>query len=190
MNITNSFALILISLGLFFLLGKPAFSNISALKTEKQEYRTAIEQINLFENKKNELITKLNNIPASDRQRIETFLPTKERIIRLITDIDGIASKHGISIASADSGEPRTDLSRSVSELPEQKIYNSKTIDITFSSDYANLIKFLVDLEKSLRIIDVRSITFGQGTDFSSVYNYKVSLEVYWLKDLQYDEKQ
>ncbi|MEK9185822.1 MAG: hypothetical protein AAB863_03535, partial [Patescibacteria group bacterium] len=60
MGTTNSLALILISLGLFFLVGKPAFSDISRFQAEKQEYTDAIEQINSFESKKDELLTKLN----------------------------------------------------------------------------------------------------------------------------------
>lgn len=188
MNTTNSLVLILISFGLFFLFGKPAFSDINILREEKAKYNAAIDQINLLESKKNELLAKLNAIPASDREKMETFLPTKEGLVRLIADIDGIASKHGIGIQSADFGETKTDLSRSVSEIPAVKAYNTKTLNITFSADYNNLAKFLVDLEKSLRILDIRTIDFSVGNLSSERYQYKISAEVYWLKDLQYEQ--
>ena len=188
MGTTNSLALILISLGLFFLVGKPAFSDISRFQAEKQEYTDAIEQINSFESKKDELLTKLNNISPEDRQKMETFLPTKEGIVRLIADIDGIAAKRGIGIESANIVESKTDISRSVSEAPQAEIFGSKTIDITFASNYDALINFLNDLEKSLRVIDVRAINFSQGAELTTVYHYRVSLEVYWLKNLPYNQ--
>jgi Tfp pilus assembly protein PilO len=189
MNTTNSLALILISFGLFFLFGKNALSDIYLLRTQKQEYNAAIDQVNLLKNKENELTAKLNDIPASERQKIETFFPTKDRLIRLVADIDGIASKLGIGLTAVDFSESTTDLSRSVSEAPAAPPYNSKTISMTFSSSYQNLKLFLTKLEKSLRIIDIRSIDLGQGSDltdsFSGVYQYKVSADVYWLKDSQ-----
>ena len=119
---------------------------------------------------------------------METFLPTNDGIIRLIADIDGVASRHGITIASADSGQVRTDLSRSVAALPESKPYDSRIIDITFSSSYDDLMDFLLDLEKSLRIIDIRVIDFTEPAPGAKLTQYKVSLEVYWLKNLKYGE--
>lgn len=192
MNTTNSLALILISFGLFFLFGKPALSQIYLIKTQNQEYIDAIDQVNLLENKESELTAKLNSIPISERRKVETFFPTRDGLIRLIADIDGIASKHGIGITTVDFSESTTDLSRSVSESMPTPSYESKTINITFSSSYQNLKRFLAELEKSLRVIDIRSIDLSQGADPSGssagVYQYKVSADVYWLKDLQHNK--
>lgn len=192
MNSTNSIALILVSVGLFFLIGKPALSDVDLLKAEKEKYNAAIAQINVLESKKDELLAKMNNIPVEDREKMQTFLPAREETVRLITDIDGIASKHGISVTSASLGTPKTSSSRSIAEVSDGKAYNSRMIDITFSSNYDDLIDFVIDLEKSLRIIDIRSISFTTGSTAraaSGVNEYKISMEVYWLKDLKYEKQ-
>jgi Tfp pilus assembly protein PilO len=186
MNTTNSLAAILISFGLFFMVGKPAFSDVQKLRGETDELNTAITEMRDLDQKKTELLTKLNNIPIEDRDRISTFLPNKEGMLRLIADIDGIASRHGISIAGVNIGTASTDTSASLSEAVPEKAYNSKIIDVSFGASYTNLIAFLNDLEKSLRVIDVRSIDVSAGGENNAgVFQYKMSAEVYWLNDVQ-----
>ncbi len=181
MNNTKALALILISFGLFFFMAKPLFNSISVLQKQKQEYRAAIDRVRQVEEKRDKLLTKLNDIPALEKARVESFLPTEDEVVRLMADIDAIASKYGISIEEIKSGPANFDAARSTSEAPRERPYNSKLLSFSFSSDYQNLAGFLIDLEKSLRIIDIRSIEFSQGSDSESVYRYRVDAEVYWV---------
>jgi len=52
---------------------------------------------------------------------------------------------------------------------------------IAVLSSYAVFIKFLEDIEKSLRIVDVVSIGFD-SKDENDIYDFNVSIRTYWLK--------
>lgn len=177
------------AVGLFFFFGKPALSDVYTLRAEKDEYNQAIQQVTDLENKKNELLAKLNSISPADQKRMETFLPTEEGIIKLVADIDGIASKHGIALSGADLSTIRTDLSRSITDAPTENVYNSKLLDISFSSSYPSLVSFLMDLENSLRVIDIRSIDLSKVPQAPNVYQYKVTAEVYWLNNTKHENQ-
>jgi Tfp pilus assembly protein PilO len=191
MNNTNSLALILVASALFFFFGKPVFSEISIVQSEIEGYKSSIGQVNMLTAKKDELLLKLNSISGEDRKRVETFLPIKEGMIRLIADIDGVAARHGISISGVSFSETNNDVSSSVIGAPEPKPYQSSTINLSFSSNYQNFKQFLNDLEKSLRLIDIRSIELSQPSEVLNpdVYQYKISAEVYWIKNTP-NEKQ
>jgi len=91
-----------------------------------------------------------------------------------------VASRYGISIKSikTTTGSSR-DTSRIV--LPENESkYDSATISFSFISSYDNFKRLMADVEKSLRIMDVKSVSFQVGE--SGFYDYQVSVETYWLK--------
>ena len=59
-------------------------------------------------------------------------------------------------------------------------------MDISFSIEgsYQNFLKFVGDLDKSLRIVDVQSVTFSSLSDKdASSYLYNFKIRTYWLKD-------
>lgn len=190
MNPTNSLVLILISAGLMFFMAKPLWGGISLLREEKQHFISEIDKTRQLESKKNELLTKMDGISDEEKQKIEAFLPGTDGSVRLIADIADIASKHGISIESIDTHMGGNVSPQSIAEAPVEKDYDSKMVTMLFSTNYTNLSEFLIDLEKSLRMIDIRSVDVGQASSepgLGGVYGYRVDVEVYWLKDLKYE---
>jgi Tfp pilus assembly protein PilO len=185
MSTTNSLALIIISAGVFFLFGRPALSDMNILREEQKNFEKAIEEISLLEQKKDELAAKLAAISEEDRGRIDSFLPSEEGIIRFVADIDALASKYGISISTVNIGESSANTASSIAEAQTPSDYNSKTISMNFSANYGALIRFLSDLEKSLRIIDIKSVKLSGNEESSGVYQYELRGSVYWLNNAE-----
>ena len=52
---------------------------------------------------------------------------------------------------------------------------------MTVTASYDNFIAFLKDLEKSLRLVDVVSLTFT-APESSPTYDFTIGLKTYWLK--------
>ena len=48
------------------------------------------------------------------------------------------------------------------------------------SAPYENFVKFMKDLEQSLRIVDVTALSFKANAN--NIYDYSVSIKTYWLK--------
>ena len=68
----------------------------------------------------------------------------------------------------------------SVIEGGERMNKGAVTLGFSVSGSYENLQAFLADLAKSLRLVDVTSVTFSSND--RNVYDYNIELQTYWLK--------
>ncbi|HEY4515568.1 MAG TPA: type 4a pilus biogenesis protein PilO [Candidatus Paceibacterota bacterium] len=186
MKSTSGLIMIFLGILILFFLGKPFFADVSALKDEQKKYKDAVEQISKIEETKNDLLSRLEALSPEERQKIDAFLPTRAEMVRLIASLDGVASRHGISLEEASSGQSMTDTSRSVSESDLPQSYNSKTVTLGFTASYSAMVNFLKDVEKSLRIVDIVSIDSAKAGDSGSLFQYKVSLQTYWVDSVPF----
>ena len=181
--------LILLSLAIIFFLVKPAFSEMGLAQDEEQNLVDLSRQITQTLEVKNKLLANLNSIPQEERQRLDTFLPTRTEVVRLIATIDSVASRHGISLEQAALNATKPDSERDSGVPKPKSYYDSEVIALSFSSNYASMTSFLEDLEKSLRVVDILSIEVGGGGDGvnakGAVYKYTVTMEAYFLSDTE-----
>jgi Tfp pilus assembly protein PilO len=180
MNNISIIAYLLLTLGIGYAFIYPSFGEINTLLDQKQKYLSSLETVNNIENKKDELLTKFNEIPAADRKEIEAVLPSSLNFVALVSQIDAIAASHGISIDKITSEAVDSSVGNSVEKAAPQKPYRSSIIGFTFVSSYESSNVFLNDLEKSLRILDIRSVKIEPKEDGS--YSYSVRYETYWFK--------
>ena len=157
----------------------PSFGEVSALTQEKEKYNDALETVMNIENKKNELLTQFNSISEEDKKEINTILPTSFDFIRLISQIDAVASQHGISIDKISSKETASSGS-SIEEAKPANSYRSAVISFSFEASYDKFLNFVNDLEKSMRILDIKSV--GLQTEEKGFNAYDVEFETYWLE--------
>lgn len=179
MNTTNSTAILLISVALFFFFTKPMISNLNDLLSKKDEYQSALDKINSIEELKKNLTDKINGLSDQEKKNLQIILPDAPGTTALIADIDAKASKHGISIDKIQYSPVNNDASQSVSDAAPAKIYSSMLVGFTFTADYTHLKDFLSDVESSMRLIDIRSVDLQQNE--KGISTYKVDAEIYWL---------
>lgn len=180
MNRTNSIALGLIAIGIFYFLTKPMIASLADLSAKKDEYQTALDKLNSLEELKKTLSDKMNSLSDEQKQELQTLLPDDPGTVKLVSDIDSTASKYGISIDKISTAPVNSDSAASVADAAPAKNYNSELINFSFSADYPHLKSFLNDLESSLRLVDIRYIELNTGNK-GGVNDYKVSAEIYWL---------
>lgn len=177
--------LIAVSVGLFYLHIDPRYEKVDALLGQKSEYSAALSKSAELQQKKNALINQYNNLSKDDLARLEKLLPNNLNTVKLVADMDSIAGKHGITVKAVRVTEQQADRSQQVSTDPSAKPYETTVISFRFSATYENLVSFLRDLEQSLQLIDVKTITF-QATNAkdekAGIYDYDVSFQTYWIK--------
>ncbi len=151
---------------------------------KKQQYEQSLETVSNIENTKNELLTKFNNISAEDKKDIETVLPNSMNFVRLVSQIDAVAAKYGISINKTSSKAINDPSGNSADGTQSAKLYNSATIGFSFDASYDKFNVFMDDLEKSMRVLDIRSVKLNsqKDKDQDNVYSYDIEFETYWLK--------
>ena len=172
--------LLILTLVIGYAFAYPSFGDLSALTAEKQKYSDSLDMISNIENKKNELLTEFNNISAADRKSIETILPNSLDFVELVSQIDAVAAGYGISIDKVYSKDKVASAGKSIEEAAPQKPYQSAIVGFSFNASYEKFNAFMNSLEKSLRILDIKSIKLE--TQDSGIYTYNVEFETYWMK--------
>jgi hypothetical protein len=197
-NIT-SITLIIVSIGIFFFFIDPQYKNVKNLRAEITKNEEIIALANKLDLKKNELNDKYNQISPTDKESLEKLLPDTVDNVRLIIDINNIAEKFGIvirdiSINSKDSpaGESKKVVSQKsnfdgvLEENSIKYVDTSKIGVISFSfsvsAKYEVFLEFLKYLEESLRLVDIRNVEISRGSGSGVFYDYRVTLDTYWLK--------
>lgn len=172
--------LILVSAGIFWGYIDPAYQNVKALQATKAEYDSAIEKSEELLKLRDDLLDKYNSLKGDDLKRIEKLLPTNIDNVRMIIDVNGITSKYGASLKNVKVSTNDEKKPDALDAVPSKAPYNSMLLNFTVNAKYENFLSILADIEKSLRVMDVASISFKSGE--SDVYEYNVGVRTYWLK--------
>lgn len=162
-NIT-ALILLIASTGVVFGLINPQYAKYQTLSESKAQYQLAADQAKKVREVREKLISSAANISSLEKDRLTRMLPDTVDTVRLTTDITSIASRYGILIKKIDAKPEEKASSQLLAASPfatAQKIEHFKALPIAFTltTSYENFSRFLADLEKSLRIIDVTSIS-------------------------------
>ena len=181
--------MLIASIGLYVGFISPTYGEVEALKGKGNEFDSAVNNANKLTEKRNELVSKLNSMPADDLSRLNKLIPDNIDNVRLIMEIDRIAMKYGMSLREVRvEGISIPQGSKAVVQAGViggvAKDYDSVTLSFTVSSNYQAFKSFLNELENNLRITDVENISFSapRGVTGSDIYRFGVSLKTYWLK--------
>lgn len=181
-----------------------ADKSVKELKVDIKKYSEAFDRIREIEEIKGGLQTKYNSILEKDREKIVKALPEEVDVIRLIVDLNERTAVYGMSMKniSIEKGSSEPSYSRP-GEMGGASGYNLPNVGLGFevSSNYDNLISFLGDLEKSLRLLELSSVSISSVSDIdkssqlvsggevkpttkvlpSNVYSAKINIKSYYL---------
>jgi Tfp pilus assembly protein PilO len=180
MKNSTAFILILISAGMLYVFILPQYDQVNALKANQAQYQNILQNVSALEAKRDELLVKYQNIPQQRIDELFKVLPDNVDTVSLAMNLDTIASHYGISIKSIQTAKDNTNNSSTIVVGAPTSAYGAVTFNFSFITTYANFRKFMQDIEKSLRITDIQSVSFQSATN--GLYEYQVSIKTYWLK--------
>ncbi len=189
MNFFIPLILIIISVGAFFTFIDPEYKSAQVLNSEKKEFLKKEAQGEEIQKRKRELAKEYaDNVSAEDILRLEKLLPNHMDNVELIVDIDRIAKEDSIRIGDISLVRNIKSNKKKTTEIEvvENRNYESVNLSFSFVTKYDNFKRFMENLRKSLRLLDVTSIEFtkqelkdGQSTDN---FRFNVVVRTYWLK--------
>lgn len=177
-NSSNIVAIIL-AVALFYSFTSPEYRKMRELRASAAEYASVIENISRIAASRDALLVKYEDIPRVERERLQKILPSNIDSVRLAFDLNNIASRYGVALKNLQV--EKADPNSSLAVLPGSSAsYEKVTVTFGFVSNYENFVKFLYDLEKSLRIMDVKEVDFRVVE--GGYYDHEIKVETYWLK--------
>jgi len=174
--------LIAVSVGLFYLHIDPRYETIRSLQDQKGQYDEALEKAKELSLIRDNLLTKYNSLPKEDLTRLERLIPTNLNTVKLIADLSAVAGPYGAALKNIHVTEALADNAQEVLAGGARRPYEITTIAINFSATYEDMVSFLKDIEKSLQLVDVKSVSFESKDTASGIYDYLVTVQTYWLK--------
>lgn len=181
MNSNNSaIIMLLLAAGIFYTFTMDQYNEAMVLRATAANYSSALRDASALVELRDRLLVTYESFPETEVDRLNKMLPDNVDTVRLALDLDGMAARHGISIKSV-----RTTLGPANNPnaiiLPEDMgVYGEATVHFSFISNHRNFMELLAELERSLRIMDVKSIRFN-ATEVG-LYDYEVAVETYWLR--------
>jgi len=191
MNKLTPIVLIIISVGIFFLFIDPQIDEIKTLDETIAQNDDIIKLGNQLRDDKEELLGRYTNISQEDKDSLRKILPDTVDNVRLILDINNIADKFGITISNigieGDTNSKDANSTKNIIDANSTSVdYGTIKLSFSCSSNYDNLKSFLMELEDSLRLIDIINfdVTPNQATDDSGgdYFGYSITLSTYWLR--------
>lgn len=191
--------LIGIAVTLFMTLTNPIYTDISALQAQVASYNSALDNAKSLENERDKLTSKFNSIDPNNLAKLQKLLPQNVDNIRLILEIQQIATPYGMALKDVKYNTTDTTTSTTsagaiqggAAVKASPKDYGIFNLEFSTAGTYDNFINFTKDLESNLRIVDISSITFASDTlnngvnaksNLPEVYKYSFKIKTYWLK--------
>ena len=168
--------LLFISIGLFFGFIDPSWSSARKIQSELGKKNEDLANIQVFLQKKEDLLTKERSVPIESTSRLQKMLPDSIDSVRLILDLYNIADQNQIKIKTIDVSQPDGKAASDGSALS----YGSLPVRITLTASYDDFKIFLRDIERSLMLLDVTNVSLRPQKE--GAYEYSISAKTYWLK--------
>ena len=184
---------------LFFFYTMPAYDNVQTLQAQIDQYNSALDKAQQLQQLKQTLLARYNAFNPNDIARLQTMLPDGVNNVGLILDLDNLAAHYGLPLQNVDvsGGDTASTGTQTATGAigANTQTYQSLTLKFGTSGPYSSFVQFLSDLQSSLRILDIVSLSVAPGTGSSAViggqqtssspapsYTYEITLKTYWLK--------
>lgn len=196
----NIISLILIAAAvwIFWSYTDPIYKEASGLKEIRTDYKTKLAQANEFRKKYENLVVEYQSFSEADLTRLSRLVPDTVDTVRLVMDVNDVASKQGlliknikISESAKETNEKNNNSTPNAGLTPEvirlgaaDQGFNSIDLNFSVTGSYEQFVAFLQDLEGGLRILDLTEIKFSDTTSSGKgdSYDFNLGLRAYWLK--------
>jgi Tfp pilus assembly protein PilO len=172
------------------MLTNPLYGEIQTLRTEDAEYRNALVNSRQLAEVRDSLLAKYRSLDPVAVERLKKIVPDSVDNLKLIIELTRISESHSIVVKNVQfdpnkEKEQKAQLAKAGQNVAENTMYETFELDFIVEGTYANFLAFLSDVERSLRIVDVKSVDFSSVTNsvFSENYTYNVTIKTYRLKN-------
>lgn len=170
--------LLLASLGLFFFFVIPQYEAVRIKQEQIKILNDALNNSRKVQAARDTLLSTYNNIGVADIERLKKILPDHVDNVRLILEVDRIASRNNMVLQNVSTREDVRGDSGALG--PDDSLFGKLRLNFSLAGRYESLISFLAEVEQSLRVVDIVALSFTRG--LGDLYEYELEVDTYWLK--------
>lgn len=183
-----SILVILFAIGIFILVGKPAYDEIALLKEQKVVIAGATDTARNLQSSWGDLVNRYNAVSDEEKARLAQMTPDFVDNVKLMIEIEELGKKYDLSLKDIDIDKEQQNQTGVVQDVTN----GERSIGIKFkvAGKYQDFLGFLAELEYSLRVVDVTGLSFrperasiSDGKKPADYYTYDVEVATYWLPE-------
>ncbi len=173
---------------MFFGYTQPTYDTTRSMQAQNTQYDQALTKANELQQLKQTLLSRYNALDPVSLDRLQKLLPDHVDNVRLILDIDSLATKYGLGLENVEVGAPESSgNTKTIAGTigAQSRVYDSLTLRFGTHGTYTSFSAFLRDLESGLRIVDVENLEITREQMLptgTQSYRYSLTLRTYWLK--------
>ncbi len=184
MKFATPFIIIAISIAVYFVYISPTIDSVKLFRLQKSEQSNVLLKTREVAAKRDAILVDYNNISASDIDKLNKIVPDTFNPVLFANDISGIASAYGLVMKDFKVNEPKTEIRDAIVNRPKGETYKTTVVTLRLQGQYSQFIKFLANLDLSLRLVDVASLSIkpiGLQNSSSSSLEYLLEMNTYSL---------
>lgn len=174
-----SIIMLLASIGSFIVYTVPTYADVKTIGVKKTEYLDLLQSARTLAEKRDQLLQVYNSIAPEDIARLEKMLPTNPDNVKLILEIDALAKNQGLALQNVKIKDASDAGSKNKAKANTD--IGTLTLEFTTVGPYAGYVNFINILEKNLRVMNVKKVSFLAPDDKAN-YQYQTTVETYWVK--------
>lgn len=181
---------ILLLLGLsyytVFFLVKPKWDEINVLKAQAASYKETLDNIQKIRELRKSLVSEYNSVSDDEKKRLDKIFASSMNEGELMVMFDNIAKSSSVVLSDI-YFSPKNETQSSAGQSDAVNPYKTYGFDLEVNGSYNAFKEFLKNLEKSLVLSDISSITFDASSGDSSksksvasdIYKYSIKGVLY-----------
>jgi len=188
-KLTFSLLLSAVAFAVFFMYTQPTYDEVKVIQNETEQYDQALDRAAELQQLKQALLSRYNAFSQADLARLQRLLPDHVDNVRLVLDLDNLAGAHGMAIQNVVISNPGSETGEGLAlgaiGATRQK-FDSLTLRFSTRATYPVFTTFLENLESSLRIVDLVSLSLVPDSvteeEGEPMYRFDITVRTYWLK--------
>lgn len=172
--------ILIASIGILYAGSAPLYKEAGEFRAQIAKLDDALLQTRDIVSLRDGLLTKYNAISSEDLEKLEKLLPSEVDNTYLVLEINQLAEKHSMSLFQTSVVPAPKRAEAAQGETVSAHSLRSVAVEFTILGRYESFRRFMEDLEKSLRISDMGSISFDTASILPTGFTtFNVYLEIY-----------
>lgn len=169
---------VIAAIGLFFGYINPTYESVKILSADEGRYDEALDKSRELQHARDQLLGKYNAFSSEDITRLKKLLPDNVDNVRLILDLDAMASRYNMRIRDVAVSPGAAQVQGELG--PSENLYSEFLLTFAVTATYENFLFFIQDLETSLRLVEITNVSFNES--LADEYEFQVSIRTHWLE--------
>lgn len=177
--------IIAICVGMYFIYIGPTVSEVKALSLQKANYNDVLSKSRELKAKRDDVLIDYNNISNSDIDKLNKIIPETFNSVLFANDINSIAGRNNLVIKDFKVNPQRTEDRSTMTNQQKNNSYKTTIITFKLVGQYSQFVRFLIDLESNLRLVDVVKLsikTVGGQRSTDESLEYLLEINTYSLR--------